>query len=191
MDRAEDGYYDLAHPPLFKSQTDNPASESVVAQGWITGPGNTYPSYGVWKRVLPPINSFVGYAGRFVYEQSGGPATDGCYSGFPGSIMGEVTTTVTGGGWFVDQNGDWEPDYLGFNDGFISYYQNHYGPFGTTCFITGPQDLYIDGRTGPVKYITDTQMPAEIAPHKLLTGVAPGGGQMVTECEGYPKKGKC
>jgi hypothetical protein len=191
MDQAEGYSYESAVPPLFRSRTDKPPSESVLPQGWWTGPGSTLPTYGLWERVLPPVNSFTGFAGRFVYEQSGGPATDGCYFGTADKYA-EVTSTLSGGGWFVDQNGDWGYDTIGLSSGFDSYYQGYYGPEGLTCQITGPQALYTGGRTGPSKYITDTQRPAEITPTELLTGVAPGSGQMVTECEPYPKiKGKC
>jgi hypothetical protein len=185
MDSAEGFDYTQAVPPLFKSQTDKPPSESPAAQGWWTGPGSTLPTYGLWERVLPTLSGLIAYGGRFIYEQSGGLAADGCY--FAKSAYLQVTSTVTGGGWFVDQSADWGLDGIGFSSQFDSYYQDHYGPIGLTCQVTGPQVLLIGGRTGPVRYITDEQMPAEITPTELLTGVAPGGGQMVTECEPYPK----
>jgi hypothetical protein len=190
MDMAEGAYYQLGHPPLFKSQMDKPPIESPLPQGWWTGPGSTLPTYGQWERVLPTVNSFIGYAGRFVYEQSGGAATDGCW--YSGSSYAYQAATLSGGGWLVDQSGDWGLDTMGFSSQFDSFYQDRYGPMAETCQITTPQTLYIDGRTGPVSYITDTQMPAEITPKDLLTGVAAGGAQMVTECEPYPGiRGKC
>lgn len=178
-------------PPLFKSGTDVPYGEAVAFQGWWAGPGPTLPTYGLWERDLPAHTLNAGFAGRFVYEQSGGAATDGCW--YPGSKYLPYTSTLSGGGWFVDQSGDWGPDESGLPSQVDSFYQNYYGPQGQTCEITGPQRLYIDARTGPVPYIVDTQTPAEITPKDLLNGVAPGeGGQAVTACEPYPSiKGKC
>jgi hypothetical protein len=193
MDAAEGPSYGLGVPPLFKSQTGLPTSESPIPQGWSLGSpanGSLLPTYGLWARTLPPLNGFIGFSERFVYEQSGGPATDGCY--FTNSQYARVTTTLSGGGWFVDQNGDWGTDVIGIKSQADSYYQGYYGPKGLTCGITGPQNMYIDGRTGPVQYTTDQQMPAKITPTELLTGIQPKGGQMVTECENYPSlKGKC
>jgi hypothetical protein len=63
---------------LFKSQTDLPTSETPTPQGWSVRPaslGSQYPTVGVWQRALPLLNGFTGFAGRFVYEQSGTGAT--------------------------------------------------------------------------------------------------------------------
>jgi hypothetical protein len=101
---------------------------------------------------------------------------------------------LSGGGWYVDPQGDWGPDEIGMDSTWVSYYQNYYGPMGQTCVINTPQDLYIDTRTGPVgvPWITDTQMPAEITPNDLIVGLVPGQGELVTACEPYPKlKGNC
>lgn len=190
MDSAEGPYYYFGVPLLFKSATDKPPSESVVFQGWTTYSGDTLPTVALWERDLPLLDGFVGFAGRFVYEQSGGTATDGC--SYDGSKYLPYTTTLTGGGWFVDKNGKWSPDETGLSSEVDTFYQNYYGPKGETCEITGPQDLWISRRAGSVKYITDTQMPAEITPTDLFVGLQPGSGQMVTACEPYPKlKGKC
>ncbi|HKT10580.1 MAG TPA: hypothetical protein VJW77_02015 [Terriglobia bacterium] len=194
MDSAEGSYYGFGVPPLFKSQTDLPLGESVASQGWATIPQSTLPTAVLWQRNITSMYVSFHFAGRFVYEQSGGAATDACYYGDPQGPA-QVTSTVTGGGWFVDPNGNWGSDWIGMGSQADSFYQNHYGPNGQTCEITGPQDLWIDARKWPLSSVydtTDTQMPAEITPTDLLVGLQPGGGQMVTACEPYPGlKGKC
>lgn len=178
--------YGLGVPPLFKSASDLPLAESVISNGWVVGS----PTLAVWGRTFPLLDGFVGFAGRFVYEQSGGAPTDGCY--YDGSGHPQVTRTLGGGLWYVDPSGGWGDDKIGMDSQWDTDYQNHYGPNGQTCEITTPQDLYIDTRAGAERYITDTQMPAEITPKDLIVGLQPDGGQMVTVCEPYPSlKGKC
>ncbi|MEJ2010281.1 MAG: hypothetical protein P8Z30_19360 [Acidobacteriota bacterium] len=199
MDLAEGPYYYLGVPPLFKSATDKPPGETVTPlTPWLTIDGSTLPTAAAWERTLLPLNSLglVDYAGRFVYEQSGGAPTDGCYYNSVDNPQPEVTaTTLTGGGWYVDPQGDWGPDGIGMKSAWDSDYQNYYGPKGESCVINTPQDLYIDTRTWPVwvPWITDTQMPAEITPKDLFVGLVPGQGELVTACEPYPNtnKGKC
>ncbi len=195
MDLAEDGYYYTGVPPLFKDRPDIPPSAPVTSEGWTTLSGSTLQTAVLWERTFASLNGFVGYAGRFVYEQPDGTATDACW--FSGSKYLPYTSTLSGGGWFVDQSGRWEPDESGLPSQVDSYYQDHYGPQGQTCAITGYQALYIDTRTGQAPYYNyeydvNTQMPAKITPTDLTVGLQPGSGQMVTACEPYPKlKGKC
>lgn len=198
MDSAEGSYYQLAVPPLFKSATDKPPGETVTAlTPWLTLKGSTLPTGKAWERTFLPLNSLglVDYAGRFVYEQSDGTgASDGCW--YSGSQQPKkTTTTLSGGGWYVDPQSKWGPDTIGMNSAWVSYYQDYYGPKGESCVINTPQDLYIDTRTGPVwvPWVTDTQMPAEITPKDLFVGLVPGQGELVTACEPFPStsKGKC
>ena len=197
MDAKEGPYYYEIVPPLFKSATDKPPGETVTPLSpWLTIEGSTLPAAKAWERTFPPLNTFIaGYTGRFVYEQSDGTgASDGCW--YSGSQQPEKTaTTLSGGGWYVDPQGEWGPDQIGMDSTWVSYYQNYYGPMGQSCAINTPQDLYIDARTGPawVPWITDTQMPAEITPKDLIVGLAPGQGALVTACEPYPNtgRGKC
>ena len=178
-------------PPLFRNGTTSPATESPSFYNWSLGSdGSLLKTYGLWVRTLPLLGGLVGYAGRFVYEQNDGQATDNCH--FALSQYPKVTSTLSGGGWYVTQNGDWGYDQSGFNSQFISYYQNYYKPNNLSCTITGPQEMYMDARMGPVPYTVDTQMPADITPTELLVGMQPNGGSMVKACENYPSlKGKC
>jgi len=185
---AEDGYYPLAVPPLFKSQTDQPASESPIPQGWSLGPatmGSQYPTFGIWERALPLLNGFIGFAGRFVYEQSGTGTTDACWKlGSPTAMV----TGVTGGGVFVDQNGDWGLDYIGMRSQGVDWYQRNQT---LPCHITMVQDMYIDGRTQAYMYTTN-QLTFEIQATKIYSEVQPQFGSLVKECENYPSlKGSC
>lgn len=193
MDSAEGSYYQLAVPPLFKSLTDKPTGETPAFTGtWATLPGSTLPTASFWQRAFPVLSGFVGFAGRFVYEQPGGAPTDGCYFGTTDKYPKITANLLTGGGWYVDQNGGWGDDAMGISSQVVSYYQNYYGPQGITCEIVNPQALYISARGGAVGYIIDTQMPAEIMPEDLIEGIQPGSGPMVTACEVYPRlKGKC
>jgi hypothetical protein len=183
---AEDGYYALARPPLFKSQTDVPSIETPAPQGWEVKPysGSQYPTYGAWQRSFPLRNAFVGYAGRFVYEQSGAGATDTC------SQLGSNTakaTGVTGGGWFANQNGIWGLDDIGMWSQGVDWYQKN---VTLPCHFT-VADMYIDGRTGSYKYTTN-QLTFEIQATKIYSEVQPQFGSLVKECENYPSlKGQC
>ncbi len=90
MDEAEGPYYLLAVPPLFKSQTDLPASETPmpVSPGWqiYNNSGSTAATYSAWERTLVALpGGPPSFAGRFVYEQQGGTGTDGCH------VTGSIT----------------------------------------------------------------------------------------------------
>lgn len=106
----------------------------------------------------------------------------------------QVTSVVSGGGWFLDQSDQWL-DTIGDTPNNDTFYQDYWGVEG--CTITGPQDMHIDSRLGPVNepfepYTSNTLMPVDINPTQLRTGVQPEGGSMVSECENYPSlKGKC
>jgi len=176
---------------LFKAETDEPASETPTAVDWWIGPaglGSQRRTYGRFERTLPTSSDgFVEFAGRFVFEQSGGQATDGCYYSLGG--VDEVTSVVTGSGWYVDQNGKWGYDGTGIRSQAVDQYQLDYENGGRTlpCEITGPQDMYINTGSGPYeKYTANQLMPAEIQPTQLITGVQPEGGQWVTQCREYP-----
>ncbi len=188
MDQAEDGYYALAVPPLFKSQTDLPAVETPTPQGWSLGPsglGSQYPTIGLWERAFPLLNGFVGFAGRFVYEQAGTGTTDTCW--VPLSPTAKATG-VTGGGWFVTQNGHWGYDGVGMRSQGVDWYQKN---VTLPCHFTLVQDMYIDGRTQPYKYTTN-QLTFEIQATKIYSEVQPANASLVKECENYPGlKGNC
>ncbi len=188
--------------PLWKSQTDLPALDSPSPDSsnpWVICPqsGSPYTTCGAWQHIVSAItaNKYVEFAGRFVFEQSGGAPTDGCW--FTNSKFAPTTSVITGGGWYVNAFGTWGDDAIGEWSPKISYYQQ----YGTLpCEITGPQAMFVDERTmidyPGSPYTTDMHLNAEITPTELLTGVQPQGGQMVTECENYSYtkgvlKGKC
>jgi hypothetical protein len=202
---ADEGpYWFFIQPPLFKSQsgeppfvsqTDVPALETPAPQGWA-GPVNTIPTYGLWERTDAGSPDLTGmFESRFVYEQSGGAATDLC--DYTGSGYLPVTSATTGGGWFLNQTDQWGLDIIGISSGAVTTYQDHWAQYNEGCAIAGPQAMYIDSRLDPAAepfqpYTENTLMTAEITPTQLLTGVQPQGGSMVTECENYPStKGKC
>lgn len=205
MDEAEGAYYNLGVPPLFKSQTDQPASETPApdATPWSLGPpsaGSLYKTYGRWDRTLPlSPDGFNEFAGRFVYEQSGGAATDGCYAALPNTHFTKVTSVTSGGGWYVNTSSVWGVDIIGIKSQAVSFYQEYYAiPASKACEITGPQAMHIDARTGPsaTPYTTNTLMPADIASNSFTVGVQPSGSTMVKKCEPYSYttgvgKGKC
>jgi hypothetical protein len=173
---------------LFKSQTDLPTSETPTPQAWSVRPaslGSQYPTVGVWQRALPLLNGFTGFAGRFVYEQSGTGTTDTCWK--LGSKTGQVTG-VTGGGWFVDQNGNWGLDGIGMWSQGVDWYQKN---VTLPCHFTMVQDMYVDGRTQTYNYTTN-QLTFEIQATKIYSEVQSQSGSLVKECENYPSlKGQC
>ncbi len=116
MDSAEGPYYRWGVPPLFKSATDLPLVETAAfSNEWVTAPLSTLPTLAVFGRTFPFLDGFVGFAGRFVYEQSGGAPTDMCWYS-PGDPQPEVTeSTLGGGGWYVDPNGSWGGDKIGMS----------------------------------------------------------------------------
>lgn len=212
---SEEGpFYFYVKPPLFKtqndvppfvSQTDVPAIETPESNGWIIPQGSKsqYETYGVWWRTdlgEPDMNGM--FESRFVYEQSGGAATDGCYAAFPNSTYLQVASVTSGGGWFLNQSDQWGTDLIGMESQAVSFYQQYYAiPYAKDCKITGPQAMYIDARTQPVTvpfepYTTNTLMTADITSSSLTTGVQSSGSTMVKECEPYSYKsgvehGKC
>lgn len=114
-----------AWQPLWKSETDLPTSDSPFfdsSDPWtnIQGSGSQYATYGNWDHAVSPFfNGYVEFAGRFVFEQSGGTASDGRH--FEGSQHPAVTNVITGGGWYVNAGGDWGDDAIGMMSQWISY----------------------------------------------------------------------
>lgn len=203
---ADEGpYWDLIVPPLFKtqnstapfvSQTDVPALETPSFVEWVNVGITMLPTFADWLKTdagSPDMNGM--FESRFIYEQSGGTAVDNCYISTDPNSPAEVTSTVSGGGWFL--SGDQWADTVGDYSEDDTYYQNHLGPNRESCTITGPQAMYIDSRLGPVTspfepYTTNTLMPVDITPTELFVGVQPEGEPMVKECQYYPSgNGKC
>jgi hypothetical protein len=188
---AEGPYFFCAVPPLFKSSTDIPTLEIPSPQGWAIQPfsGSQYPTYGAWQRSLPLLNGFVGYAGRFVFEQSGPPtsATDTCYAPLSPTAR---NTGVTGGGWFVSQNDVWGNDDIGMKSQGVTWYQKN---VTLPCQYTSQQNMYIDTIGGPsASPYTTNQLTFQIQATKIYSEVQPQGGSVVKECENYPSlKGSC
>jgi len=182
MDESEGPYYYLARPPLFKSQTDLPPSETPAIPGWAAVNGSINATYGSWQRTFPPLGGFIGYAGRFLYEQTGAAgATDNCWAtGDPSQV--QQVTGVTGGGWYVYNDDTWSPDFIGMNSQSNDWYQKNQP--NLPCHFTVPQDMYIDGRTQTWKYTTD-QLTFEIDATKIYSEVQPQGGSVVEGCEYY------
>ncbi|HEV2386751.1 MAG TPA: IPT/TIG domain-containing protein [Candidatus Acidoferrales bacterium] len=191
----EGPYYSRIVPPLFKGQVDLPDYESPTGTGFVIKPhsGSQYPTFGAWYRTLPPYisnnTSFSRFVGRFVYEQSGTGATDTCWTQNPGGPTDQVIG-VTGGGWFVNQNDIWEWDNIGIWSQGIDWYRGNVGTL--PCGYAVAQDMYIDGRTGPVKYTTNelgfvigaTQIDSEVE--------IQGSSTPVDICTFYPSAhGKC
>lgn len=170
------------YEPMFKAVTDLPASETPTSEGWgnIPDSGSQYPTYGTWQRTLPTSgDGLVEFAGRFVYEQNGGSPIDACWK--PGSLTGQGTT-LSGGGWYVDQNGNWGLDWIGIWSQGIDWYQSN---VGLPCDITIPQLMHTDAGGGQPQYTTN-QLIIEIRASEVRSEVQPQGGSAVKQCLGYP-----
>ena len=90
---------------------------------------------------------------------------------------------MTGGGWFVTQNGDWGLDDIGMWSRGVDWYQKN---VTLPCHFTHAQDMFIDGRTQTYKYTTN-QLTFEIQATKIYSEV-----NLVKGCENYPSlKGQC
>jgi hypothetical protein len=182
------GTGECSPPPLFKAPTDVPASEvpAPTSPYW----GAVYPSanatVGLWQRTLPQSQTVQGYsefAGRFVYEQNGGTASDSC--NVPLSPTPKVTG-LSGGGWFVDQYGLWGKDAIGMWSQGVDWYQKN---VQLPCQITMPQAMYVNERTGtgpPMQNAyTSNQLMYVIYPTEVYSEVETQAQQTVEECEYY------
>ncbi|MDE3135740.1 MAG: hypothetical protein KGL59_04150 [Acidobacteriota bacterium] len=175
----EASYWYFAAPPLLKSQTDLPASETPSAQGWAAPYPSQNATVGLWERTLVPSPASVNaFAGRFVFEQSGGTAGDTCYVALSPTPK---ATGVTGGGWYVTQTGNWGWDYVGMWSQGVDWYQQN---VSLPCDITLPQQMNVDGLSGPQPYTTN-QLMYEITATKVYSEVQPQGGSVTFECEYY------
>ncbi len=169
-----DGWSDL---PLVNSAPLFPADESPAAGGWTAIPGSQYPTQGLFDRTLPTLPGFILFAGRFVYEQVGGEASDGCYTSDSPTAK---FTGVTGGGWYVDGSGVWGPDTIGIWSQGVDWYQDHYGPNGE-CTIVVPQAMNINTvDEGGTQYTTN-QLIIEIWPDEVCTEVETQDSQTVKQ----------
>lgn len=155
--------------------------------------GSAYATYGAWYRTFPTYvsnrNSFGRFVDRFVYEQSGPGAMDTCWPQAPNSPTDQVIG-VTGGGWFVNQNDIWEWDDIGMWSQGIDWYRQNVGTL--PCGFTVDQDMYIDGRIGPVEY-TVNKLSFLISSSQIDSEVEiQGSSSPVDICKYYPSAhGKC
>jgi hypothetical protein len=97
---------------------------------------------------------------------------------------------VTGGGWFVDQDDIWQWDDIGMWSQGIDWYRQNVGTL--PCGFTVDQDMYIDGRTGPLEY-TVNQLSFVISSNQIDSEVETQGSTAPVDiCEYYPSAhGKC
>lgn len=187
----ESAYWESAQPPLFKSETDLPASEVPTFYQWVIypGSGSQYATYGGWERTLVASPGVAtDFSGRFVFEQVGGNGTDTCAAEAPPGDPTPPFTAVSGGGWYVNQNGIWALDAIGIRSQGVTWYQAN---VSLPCSMTIPQDMHIDARNGDDHYTTN-QLIYEIAPTEIYSKIVPEVGAEVQACENYPSlKGKC
>jgi hypothetical protein len=100
----------------------------------------------MWYQNLQPSN--VNFAGRTVKEFVGGSGADFCY--FAGSAR-PPHTQISSGEWTVESENLWTTDYIGWDDGDITYYR---AQGRAPCFATIPQSMRIDvPGSGYVQYL--------------------------------------
>lgn len=166
--------------PLVSSTPLFPADDSPSAQGWGAILGSEYPTQGLFNRTMPSFPGFVEFAGRFVYEQDGGDAFDGCYTSE--SITPEFTG-VTGGGWYVNASGVWGPDVIGMWSQGVDWYQQH-EPDG--CTITVPQAMNVNTRDDVLTEYSTNQLVVKIWSNEVCTEVETQDLQTVKQGLAYP-----
>ena len=105
--------------------------ESSTPRAWSSQYGGTVMQY------QGDINATKSFAGRQVFEASGGTATDGCW--FPASNYGPAQ--LTGGGWYVGHyiyGNQWNDDYVGYTGPQVQYYRLF---MRTPCQAVVPQQM--------------------------------------------------
>lgn len=170
--------------PLVSTVHMFPDGETPWGDGWIAYKSQ-WPTKAEFFRTMPSSNGFILYAGRFVWEQTGGgEGNDGCHTDIEGSPP--PFTSVTGGGWYVhDGTGVWGPDVIGIPSQWIDWYQAHYGPAGE-CTIVIPQAMNINTSDESSTQYTTNQLIIEIWPNEVCTEVQTMDSQTVKQGLTYP-----